>query len=137
MQFRSFERRWLLAVLAAILPAGAHPRLSLGARDLPLGRFVDDLLLRAPLLAVIGLRASLWVVTLAPLARGRLRLFPALAPDEQIALLDALSRSPVHLLREVPVLLKTLACLGYCGMPEVQRQVGITPVAAAPPPWVP
>jgi hypothetical protein len=135
MTFFSFERRWLLAVLEAILPSGAHPRLDLGARDLPLDRFVDDLLLRAPTLAVLGLRASLWVITLAPLARGRLRLFPSLETGQQIAVLEALARSRIHVLREVPVLLKTLACLGYCGVPEVQRRVGIEPVASAPPRW--
>ena len=135
MTFFSFERRWLRAVLDAILPSGAHPRLDLGARDLPLDRFVDDLLQRAPMLAVLGVRASLWVITLAPLFRGRLRLFPSLAAAEQIALLEALAQSRIHLLREVPVLLKTLACLGYCGLPEVQRRVGIEPVASAPPRW--
>jgi len=135
MTFFSFERRWLLAVLDAILPSGAHPRLALGARDVPLGRFVEDLLLRAPALAAIGLRASLWVVTFTPLARGRLRLFGSLAAQEQVELLEALARSPVHLLREVPVLLKTLACLGYCGLPEVQRQVGIEPAPNVLPRW--
>jgi hypothetical protein len=135
MTFFSFERRWLLAVLDAILPSGAHPRLVLGARDVPMARFVDDLLLRAPALAAIGLRASLWGVTLAPLARGRLCLFPALAQEDRVALLDALACSPIHLLREVPVLLKTLACLGYCGLPEVQRQVGIEPAPHVLPRW--
>jgi hypothetical protein len=135
MRFFAFERRWMLAVLDAILPSGAHPRLVLGARDVPMQRFVDDLLLRAPALAAIGLRASLWVVTLAPLARGRPRLFGSLAAEERVALLEALGRSQIHLLREVPVLLKTLACLGYCGVPEVQRQVGIAPAPSAPPRW--
>jgi hypothetical protein len=108
----------------------------LGARDIPLERFVADLLLRAPVIAGIGLRASLWIVTLAPLARGRLRLFASLAPEERAPLLETLARSPVHLLREVPVLLKTLACLGYCGVPEVQRQVGIEPAPSVPPRWM-
>lgn len=136
MTFFAFERRWLLAALAAILPSGAHARLALGAADFPLGRFVDDLLRRAPALAAIGLRASLWVVALAPLARGRLRLFASLDPGEQVALLAWLARSRLHVVREVPVLLKTLACLGTCGLPEVQRQAGISPVASAPPAWL-
>jgi hypothetical protein len=131
----AFERRWLLAVLAAILPSGSHARLHLGARDVPLARFVADLLARAPVSAVLALRASLWVATLAPLVRGRLRTFGALPPAEQVETLRALERSRLHLLREVPVLLKTLACLGFCGLPEVQRQAGIEPVAAAPPRW--
>jgi len=136
MKFFSFERRWLRAVLDSILPSCAHPTLDLAARAVPLDRFVDDLLLRAPTLAVLGVRASLWVITLSPLARGRLRLFRSLAPYEQIALLEALARSRIHLLREVPVLLKTLACLGYCGVPEVQRRVGIELVASTPPRWM-
>jgi hypothetical protein len=135
MTLLAFERRWLLGVLDAILPAHAHPRLTLGARDFPLARFADDLLRRAPLLAALGVRASLWVLWLSPLARGRAG-FGALSPEEQVAWLRTLEGSRIHLLREVPVLLKTLACLGYCGVPEVQRQVGIDPVASAPPRWM-
>ncbi len=131
----SFERRWLLVVLDAILPAQADARLTLGARDVPMDRFLDDLLRRAPPLAVIGVRASLWVAWLGPLLRGRLG-FGALAGEERVAWLETLARSPIHLIREVPVLLKTLACLGYCGVPEVQRQAGISPVAATPPRWM-
>lgn len=135
MTFSTFERRWLLAVLDAILPSGAHPRLTLGARDLPMERFVEDLLLRAPASAGLALRACLWVVTLSPLAHGRLRLFGSLSLEERVSILAALERSRLHLLREVPVLLKTLACLGYCGVPAVQRQVGIQPLPDAPPRW--
>jgi hypothetical protein len=135
MTLFSIERRWLLTVLDAILPARADPRLTLGARDVPMERFVGDLLRRAPTLAGIGVRASLWVVWLGPLLRGRLG-FGALSDAERIAWLETLAASPIHLLREVPVLLKTLACLGFCGVPDVQRQVGIAPVADAPPRWM-
>ena len=44
-----FERRWLHAVFEAILPSGAHPTLTLGARDVPMDAFIDDLWAHAPL----------------------------------------------------------------------------------------
>ena len=62
-----FERRWLAARVRDRPPLDADPTMPLGARDVPMGRFVDDLLANAPLLTVLGLRAALWMVMLAPL----------------------------------------------------------------------
>src|SRR4051794_33178551 len=70
-----FERRWLLRVFETVLPTfendggknGQGVPAALGVADVPMGRFVDDLLTHAPLLSVIGLRAALWMVMLAPL----------------------------------------------------------------------
>jgi hypothetical protein len=50
-------------------------------------------------------------------------------------LLERLGRSRVYVIREMPLLFKTAACLGYGGLPEVQARVGITPVDALPPDW--
>jgi hypothetical protein len=106
-----------------------------GAGDAPLGRFVDDLLRRAPLAAVLGLRAALWLVLLAPLAQGRLRTFLGLEPRSRLALLQRLCRSDRYLVREAALLFKVVGCLGLCGLPALQRQLGIQPVDAQPPPW--
>jgi hypothetical protein len=130
-----FERRALARVFEAILPSGAHPRMPLGARDLPVGRFVDDLLASASLLTVFGLRAALWLLLAAPLLRLPPRSFRGLPAGERVALLDRLRRSDRYLVRQAVTLLKLMACLAVCGLHPVQRRLGIHPTDATPPPW--
>src|SRR6266511_1909552 len=111
-----FERRWLVRVFEKLLPRGADARLGISAADVPMGRFVDDLLAHAPLEFVMGLRLCLWMVRLAPIVLlRRLRTFLSLGPSARAAVLERLRRSDVYILREAPLLLKTTACLGFCG----------------------
>jgi hypothetical protein len=136
VRLAGFERRWLLAVFAAILPSGAHDRLSLGAADLPLSGFVDDLFRAAPLETRLGVRAALWVVMLiGPLVLGRLGLFTGLSPDEQAEALARLGRSDLYALREIPSLLKMMACLAYGAFPGVRAQIGLPYPDEGPPGW--
>jgi hypothetical protein len=131
-----FERRWLMVVFETMLPSGAHPGMPLGGRDVPLGRFVDDLAASLPLTALLGVRAGLWLVMAAPLLLGRTRRpFTRLRLDEREELLDRLRRSDSYLVREAVTFLKLLACLGFCGLGPVQRRLGIHPTDATPPPW--
>jgi hypothetical protein len=127
-----FERRWLVRVFETVLPV--DPVLG-GAAVAPMGRFVDDFARRATLAAVLGLRLSLWLLMLAPLARGRLSTFLGLSPDERLALLERLGRSDRYLVREAAVLFKVVGCLGLCGLPPLQRRIGIFPVDETAPPW--
>ena len=130
------ELRCLSAVFDAVLPSGASHAIRLGAGDVPLDRFVADLVQHAPAHFRMGLRACIWLVTLAPpLVLGRWRTFVGLSPKERLDLLDRLGRSSTYLVREVPLFFKTVACLGFCGLPEVQAAVGIAPVDASPPEW--
>jgi len=132
----NFERRWLVSVFAVLIPAGADERMPYGTEQAPMGRFVDDLAERAPLQFVLGLRACLWMVMLSPLFMlGRLRTFLGVEAATQLALLDRFRTSNVYLVRETPLLFKTVGCLGFCGLPIVQRQLGIHPTDAEPPEW--
>lgn len=136
MGLTRFERRWLLTVVDAILPSGTSARLPVGARDVPMDGYFDDLLRRAPGKVRFGLRVTLWAIWLAPLfVLGKLRTFGGLGEDDRIALLHKLRRSNRYLIREAPILFKTMACLGYGGHPEVQRRVGIDQVDETPPRW--
>lgn len=132
----AFERRWLLRVFEAILPSGADDRLTLGAKDVPMDRFVDDLLVRAPGQVRLGLRLSLWVLVLSPLfVIGRFATFVGLEPADQLRVLDKIGQSDRYLIRELPLLFKTIACMGFCGMPQVHEAVGIEPRDTRPPIW--
>jgi hypothetical protein len=131
-----FERRWLTLVFETMLPSGAHPGMPLGGRDVPLGRFVDHLADSLPLTALVGARAGLWMVMVAPLFfRRTLRPFSRLPFGEREALLERLRRSDMYLVREAVTFLKVLACLGFCGLGPVQRRLGIHPTDATAPAW--
>src|SRR5207237_3936327 len=133
---RQFERRWLLAVWDTMLPSGAAPRLPIGARDVPMGRFLDEAERSLPLRMRFGLRLSLWVIVVfAPLLIGRARTFVGLAEADRIRALARLSASASYLLRETVSVVKLIGCLGYCGLPSVQARIGITPLDETPPEW--
>ena len=131
-----FERRWLVRIFETLLPSGVDPRLPIGAADVPMGSFIDDLLRHAPLLAVMGLRAGLWMLMLAPpVAIGRWRSFLGLETGVRLAVLERMRRSRHYLVREVALLFKIIGCLGFCGLPAVQRSLGIFPTDETPPSW--
>src|SRR5688500_12436877 len=131
-----FERRWLVRIFESLLPSGVAPRFPIVAADVPMGRFIDDLLRHAPLLSVIGLRAGLWMLMLAPpVAIGRWRSFLGLEASDRLAVLDDMRRSRHYLVREVALLFKIIGCLGFCGLPAVQRSLGIHPTDETPPSW--
>lgn len=136
MTFLGFERRWLLAVFDTVAPSGADERVPVGALGLPMDRFLDDLIANAPVHFLLGLRACAWVVMFAPpFVLGRFATFNGLSPTERLELLERLGRSNTYVIREMPLLFKTVACLGFCGVPEVQSRIGIHPVDGTAPAW--
>jgi len=131
-----FERRWLTEIFAATLAASDDPRFPLGASALGVERYIDDLMRSAPRGFALGLRVCTWLLQLAPLlAYGRPVRFAGLDAAARSELLEHLTRSDVYLIRELPMLFKTAACLGLCGLPELQRRIGIHPVDASDPEW--
>jgi hypothetical protein len=131
-----FERRWLLRIFETVIPGESNPDLPVGAEQVPLGRFIDDLLEHAPLKFVAGLRACVWMVMLAPpFVLRRSASFLQLKPSERLLLLEQLGASESYLLREVPLLFRTVGCLGFCGLGPVQRRLGINPTDTTPPSW--
>jgi len=126
MNFFAFERVWLRGIFACVIPSGASQLLPEGASDVPMAGFIDDLIAHAPAKFLIGLRACVWAVTLAPLLVFlRPRLFHQLTARRQLELLDHMRQSDVYLIREMPLLFKTIGCLGYGGVPEVRDRLGI------------
>lgn len=128
MRLFSFERRWLIAILRDLVP---------GAAEAPLERYLDDLVRHAPLEFLLGLRACVWVVLLSPpLLLGRWCSYLGLSRRERSRLHERLGESSIYLLREMPTMFKMVGCLGYCGLPQVQRRLGIPATRPEPPSWM-
>jgi hypothetical protein len=135
MTLLGFERRWLLVIFDTVAPKGAVQG-SAGVVHAPMGAFIDDLIANAPAHFLLGIRACLWVVMLAPLFVLRQpRTFLGLTMSDRLELLERLGRSSIYVVREMPLLFKTIACLGLCGLPDVQSGVGIHPTDTTPPAW--
>jgi hypothetical protein len=136
MGLARLERRWFAALFETILPDGVVEGLP-GAERLPLDRFLDDFAQAAPPRMMLGARLALWfVVLLAPLlVLRRPRTFLGLTLEDRLSVLRGLRASRFYTVRELPVLLKSVACLGYCGSPIVQRRIGIAVSDAEAPAW--
>lgn len=132
MTFLSFERRWACTIFVALYPPDAHPLFSDGMTEAHADRAVEEALTKWPLPGLLALRAAVWVLTFAPLfAVGRPRLLGGLAPEDRTRVLAKLYESPVFLVRNFVVLVKTLAGIHYMGRPEVRARVA--PRGAPPP----
>lgn len=137
MYLLAFEKRWLLRICDAVLPTASHRDLEIGANTLPLAGFLDDLYRSAPTQFLLGVRLATWVVTcLGPALTGRFRTFGALSREERATVLATLAESRLYVLREIPMLLKMIACLGWGGAPAVQTRIGLPVVDSTPPPWM-
>ena len=132
----AFERRWLLRIFDAVYPGQTPDGPGLGAADVPLEGLIAELEQHAPFDFMVGVRAATWVVTLlGPPLVGRAARFGALTVEQRGAVLEELAHSRLYVLREIPMLLKMVASLGYVGMPEVQRELGLAAVDSQPPSW--
>jgi hypothetical protein len=132
----SFERAWMVRILEGLFPRNATETFALGAADVPMRGFVDDLVRYAPPLSVVGMRAATWLIWLGPLFFvGSLRTFGGLDAERQTRMLTRMSESSLYPVREVAVLMKTIGSLGFCSLPAVQAQLGIVLDDAHAPDW--
>lgn len=114
----AFERRWLDALLAAMIPpSAARP----GLGDLDLAPFHAELGAAAPPLLRLGVRTATWVLTFAPpLLVGRLTLFGGLSPADRDRLLVRAYGSRSFLLRQLALTVKLAASFGYFRDPRAR-----------------
>ena len=127
MRLFAFERRWLAGMLETIIPAGCSDRYPQSALDTGAPEIFDEMLLYLPAATALGLRgAVLGIELLGPLAGLRKPArFSRLGPAEREACLTALSRSRVYFLRQLVLLLKSVACFGFGGDRGVHDLIGI------------
>ena len=117
------ERRWRDALFAALIPGDLAQGLPPLA-ELDLAPFWAELDGAAPPLLQLGLRASTLTLTMLPAAiLGVPRPFPALDAAQQDLFLQRAAQSPIFLVRQMVLTLKTLACMAYLRDPRVRAVV--------------
>lgn len=137
MRLFGFEKRWLLRIFDAILPSGSDERLPVGAADLPMDRFADEVMVVAPSRVAFGVRGAIWLITfVGPFLAGRLGWFPMMNVDSRSDVLERLHHHRLYLVRELPMLFKMLVTLAYGGAPIVMESVGVPVIDDDPPSWM-
>lgn len=119
MKLSPTERRWVGAVLEALLPSGADPRLPLGGRDVDTVGRLEEMLAANPPHAAWGTRMAIAILqVLPPFLTGDLAMFRGLPPRKREEVLRRCAESPVYVLREVFALVKTMALMIYFDDPR-------------------
>jgi hypothetical protein len=124
MRFTATEMHMLHGCFRALLPPEAM--------KLPLVSFLFRVEALAPARMAWGLRGVLLYLRLRCLLAGR--PWGRRSVTEHRALFEAMRRSPVYLVREMPVMLQALGAFAAFGHPDTQRAFGL-PVDATPPFW--
>lgn len=114
----SVERRWQVALFAAIIPGAEGGRLP-GLNAIALDTFWPRFQQAAPLLVRFGFRFSIIALSLLPLLTHG-RAFPRLNRDQQDAYLHSLITSRWYALRQLVTVVKLIACFAYFNDSEVQ-----------------
>lgn len=114
-----------VAVLDALLPANADPRLGIGIVGSGFEAFLGDFDGQAPprlrRAFRIALMAGAWV---APLLIGQLPPITRLPPGDRERALAAMDESPIPELRQLISVLKTVVSLHYGGLDSVREAIG-------------
>lgn len=120
----SFERRWLRAILDTIFPSSDRGALPLGAADLDIDGFFDELFAQAPFESSLGLRVAIWILALAPLfVIAKPRSFAGLSVEDRERVYSKLAASRIYVVRSLVIALKAIGSLLYCGDPTVRGRI--------------
>ncbi len=120
-------------VLDTLLPSHAHPTLTTGLLEAGFDEFWSVFQRTAPATPRRAFRAAVLAATwLAPVLIGRLPPLDRYDRPTRERALAALGASRVPLLRQLMLVLKTVASLAYGADPTVRRAIGYPRPAQAP-----
>jgi hypothetical protein len=131
----SFELDWTDAAFDAIYPAPPRSMLPHGIASMHPARFFDDVLARIPLEQSLGLRATLWMIALAPLFTiRRLGTIASIGEDDRGRVLERLVTSRYYFVRQLAMSFKAIATLLYVQSDPVRAamSVPVGPVGGSP-----
>jgi hypothetical protein len=122
----SFELAWTDAAFDAIYPEPPRSLLPHGVASMHPARFFDDVLAQIPLEQSLGLRATLWMVALAPLFTiRRLGTIASVDPDDRTRVLTRLVTSPNYFVRQLAMSFKAMATLLYAKSEAVRTAMTV------------
>jgi hypothetical protein len=120
----AFEIAWADAAYDAFFPAPPRGALVHGIGVMKPGEFYDQLLADISLEPSLGLRATLWMIALAPLfVLGRLTTIVSLGADDRHHLLERLLTSRIYVVRQLLLGFKAMGSLLYAKSPAIRRQM--------------
>lgn len=126
MKLSGMEKAYLEPIMEAIIPAGGGERYPLSALDTGAVDIFKEMLLYLPLITGLGLRVALAMIEFfGPLlGLGKAARFSGLGPDEREECLIRLSKKNNYLVRQLVLLVKSVACLAWCGDKRVRSALG-------------
>ena len=120
-----FERRWRDDLCAAAIPPGGPDVPGYAAIDTT--PFWDRFSSTAAPTFQIGLRAAVWLLRAAPLARRRPSRFSRLTPADRDALLVAALQHRARVVRDLTGIVRLAACMAYFADPGIRARSGAGP----------
>jgi hypothetical protein len=119
MKLFAFERTWVAAAFDALLPEGTA--LPHGIARMDPATYYAEAVRAAAFEQAIGLRASLWLVALAPLWLLRKpRTIASIGPDDRRRVLEWLLASPIYAVRQLVAAFKAMASMLYAQSPAAR-----------------
>jgi hypothetical protein len=124
----AFELAWIDAAATAIYPEPPDSALPVGIASMYPARFYDSVLEQIPLEQALGLRATLWMIALAPLFTiFKLGTIASIDAVDRVRVLERLIASRSYVVRQLTMSFKAVATLLYAKS-DVARAAMSTPV---------
>ena len=124
MKLTKFELRVARALMCAIFPVGADPRITENIADLDLEKFTIYATSEVPFKPALGFRAVIWMAIFAPLfVVGRFRTILGLTDDEREEFVSKMISSSIYEIRALFVFFKAFSSLYYFTNARLREQV--------------
>jgi len=126
MKLSGIEQSWVETIMEAVIPPGKDERYPLSALDTDAVEVFCEMLLYLPPITGLGLRLAVLMVefTGPMIGLGKAARFSGLGLDEREACLSSLSKKDAYLVRQLVLLIKSVACLAWCGDRRVRSALG-------------
>jgi len=124
MAGKDAREKWLRTQLDAIIPEGGE--IPVSAEEGGAVEIFQDMASHLPALTGMSLHAAVVFVEFAGPLFGLKKTgrFSGLDSEKKTECLQGLSKSPIYLVRQMVMLLKMIACMGWGADPRVRRSLG-------------
>ena len=126
MRLTGIERKWLEAIMESLIPPGTVESISLSAADTKSAEILEEMLCYLPAFTGLGLRASIvFIEFMGPLfGLRRAARFSGLSAEQREQCLARMSKHDSYFVRQMVLLHKATACLGWGADGRVRDGLG-------------